>query len=237
MGFDIINNLIGGFLPGQPKNANNAQLGLQDFYTTASDRGFARDFHLRVTQIGDSTLGNSDLIYIRSASIPEREITTDTINFRGFKYNVPLTASYPGSDNWSVEILMDKQYQIYNLLETWHRSHYNEATFIGREMPTFDKMIELIAVDDQLNIVKKFRLYGCFPRRLGPLKYNMGGQGAPVSIELSLAYQYWTSETSDTSESNTLGTIDSFIKGLKTITGVVQSGRNVIRAIKSIPGL
>jgi hypothetical protein len=237
VGFDLINKLKNGLLPGQPKTSKNGQLGLQDFYNTATDRGFARDFHLRVTQIGDSTLGNEDLIYIRSATIPDREIVTDSVFFRGFKYNVPLTSSYPGSDNWTVEILMDKQYEIYNTIEKWQRDHFNEGTFIGREMPTFDKMIELMAVDDQLNVVKKFRLYGCFPRKIGAIKYNMGGQGAPVSLELSLAYQYWTSEDMPLPAAEKQGLIDKFLGGLRKVTGVVQGGRNVIRSVRSIPSL
>lgn len=237
MGFDIINQLKAGILPAQPAASKNGALGLQDFYLAATDRGFARDFHMRVTQIGDSKLGNNDLIYIRSATIPEREITTDTVHFRGFKFNVPLTATYPGSDSWSLEILMDKRYEIYDMLEAWHRSHFNENSLIGREMPNMDKVIELMAIDDQLNVVKKIKLYGCFPRKLGALKYNMAGMGAPISLELSLAYQYWSTETEAPTAEAKKGLIDNFLGGLRTVTGVVQGGTNILRSVRSIPGL
>lgn len=234
MSFDILTSVKNALFSGKSSNSKNRLLGLQDFYLTATERGFARDFHLRVTQIGDSTLGNEDLIYIRSATIPERVITTDSVYFRGFKYNVPLTASYPGSDSWTIEILMDKKYEIYDKLEKWHRSYFNENTFIGREIPTFDKIIELIAIDDQLNTIKKYRLYGCFPCKLGSIKYNLGGAGAPVSVELTLAYQYWTSETISVSNAQSQSLLDKFLSGLRTVTGVIQSGTNVVRAIRSI---
>lgn len=236
MGFDLLNNLTNNLLSSQNRS-NNTQLGLQDFYNTATERGFARDFHFRVTQIGDSKLTNEDLVYIRSAHVPEREIGTENLAFRGFKYNIPLTSSYPGSDCWTIEFLMDRNYKIYDMLEVWHREHFNEGSFIGREVPTFDKMIELITVDEQMSVVKKFKLYGCFPRKLGQIKYNLGGQGAPVSFNLDIAYQYWTSDTVTIADANKTGLIDGFIKGLNTVTSIVQGGRNIIRSIKSIPGL
>lgn len=237
MAFDILNKLKNGLLSQQPKNSNNTNFGLQDFFVTAADKGFARDFHFRVIQIGDSKLSNNELIYIRSGNIPEREIESDTVSFRGFKYNVPLTASYPGSDNWTVEFLMDKSYNIYNILEKWHRSHFNEGSFVGREVPSFDSLIEIMAIDDQLNVVKKFKLYGCFPRKLGSLKFNTAGTGAPVSFELGLAYQYWTSETMAETAEESKSLIESFIGGLVKVAGIVQGGRNVIRSVRSIPGL
>ena len=129
---------------------------------------------------------------------------------------------------------MDKKYEIYDKLEKWHRSYFNENTFIGREIPTFDKIIELIAIDDQLNTIKKYRLYGCFPCKLGSIKYNLGGAGAPVSVELTLAYQYWTSETISVSNAQSQSLLDKFLSGLRTVTGVIQSGTNVVRAIRSI---
>lgn len=225
-------------LLGSPSTSKNTQLGLQDFYKVATERGFARDYHFRVTQIGDSKLANDEFLYIRAVSTPEREILSESLSFRGFKYNVPLTSAYPGSEGWNIEFLMDRKYQIYDLLETWQRSHFNEGTLIGREMPTFDRSIELIAIDEQNNIVKKFKLYGCFPRKIGPVKYSMAGNGGPVSFELTLAYQYWTSNTVSTAAAATSkGVIESFLQGLRTVTGVVQQGTNIIRAVKSIPGL
>lgn len=237
MAFDFLNKIKNGLLPSQPKNSTNTNFGLQDFYVTAIDKGFARDFHFRVTQIGDSKLSSNELIYIRAGNIPEREIESDTVSFRGFKYNVPTTASYPGSDSWNVEFLMDKNYTIYDLIEKWHRSHFNESSFIGREVPNFDTLIEIMAIDEQLNVVKKFKLYGCFPRKLGALKFNTSGNGAPISFELSLAYQYWTSETMAASAAESKGLIESFIGGLAKLAGIAQGGRNVIRSVRSIPGL
>jgi len=236
VGFDILSTITTG-LGLQQSNSGNTQFGLQDFYSTATDRGFARDFHFRVTQIGDLTLDNGDLIYIRTSNIPSREIGVDSVNFRGFKYNVPLTASYPGSDNWTVEFLMDKNYGIYDQFENWHRNHFNESTFVGREVPTFSRVIEIMAIDETLSVVKKFRLYGCFPRTLGEIQFNIAGQGAPVTFKMSMAYQYWTSETVGETAASTQGLIGQFVGGLRTLTGILQGGTNIVRSIKSIPGL
>ena len=85
MGFNILNNLS-NLLPKTAANSTTTGLGLQDFYSVATKRGFARDFHFRITQIGDSPLGNNDLIYIRSGTIPEREVLSDEFTNSDFDH-------------------------------------------------------------------------------------------------------------------------------------------------------
>lgn len=218
-----------------PSKSNGLQ-GLQDFYRVASERGFARDFHFRVTQIGDTKLGDNDLVYVRSASIPNRTINSENVYYRGFKFNVPMAVEYD-SESWSIEILMDRDYQIYNVLETWHKNYYNENTFAGTEMPASDKLIELIAVNDNFDVLKKFRLYGCFPKELGELQFNLAGQGAPISLKLSLAYQYWNSETLKLPQGQSQGLIGNLLNGLRTVTGLIQTGNVIKQTARSVSNL
>lgn len=176
----------------QGTNSNNRGLGLQDFYRTVSERGVARDMQFRIIQLGDSKFNNEDLIYIRTGSIPNREIMTDAVHFRGFKFNVPLTVSYPGSEGWDIEILMDRDYKIYDKLYEWHKSYFDESTLMGNNIPDSSNIIELVAVNDTLDIAKRIKLYGCFPTKLGDIKYSIGGTGTAISINMTIAYQYWT---------------------------------------------
>lgn len=172
-------------------NSSNRLLGVQDFYRTVSERGIARDIQFRITQLGDSKFNNEDLIYIRTGSIPSREIQTDSVSFRGFKFNVPMTVNYPGSDSWDIEILMDRDYKIYDKLYKWHRSYFDENTLMGTNIPDSSNIIELVSVDDKLDVSNKIILYGCFPVKLGDVKYNMGGTGTVLSINMTISYQYW----------------------------------------------
>lgn len=193
MSFDILQQFRAQNTNFTSTNSGSRMLGLQDFYRTVSERGIARDIQFRITQLGDSKFNNEDLIYIRTGSIPSREIQTDSVSFRGFKFNVPMTVNYPGSDGWDIEILMDRDYKIYDKLYKWHRRYFDENTLMGTNIPDSSNIIELVSVDDKLDVSNKIILYGCFPVKLGDVKYNIGGNGTVLSINMTISYQYWVS--------------------------------------------
>jgi hypothetical protein len=232
VGFDILSSIRNGFFPKSSAGKNTA-LGLQDFYQTAAARGFARDFHFRVTQIGDSQLNNEDLIYVRSASVPSREIITDNVHFRGFSYQIPMTVKYPDAAGWNIEFIMDKDYGIYKKLDDWHKKVFDPTSYVGIEVPGYDQTIELVLIDDNLSVIRKFYLRGIFPVKLGELKYNMGGTGAPVSFTMTIAFQYMTDEAQAIG-SVPKSLLDNIIGGLAKVTGVAQSVQNIVRGIRSI---
>jgi len=191
VGFDILQQSRAQNINLTSTNSGSRMLGLQDFYRAVSERGVARDIQFRITQLGDSKFNNEDLIYIRTGSIPSREIQTDSVFFRGFRFNVPMTVNYPGSDGWDIEILMDRDYKIYDKLYEWHKSYFDETTLTGANIPDSSNIIELVSVNDKLDVSNKIILYGCCPVKLGDIKYNIGGTGSVLSISMTISYQYW----------------------------------------------
>ena len=72
---------------------------IQNFYRTAADRDFSRDFLFRVTQMqlqGVPALTENDLVYVKTAALPGRSITNVAVPYMGLALNVPGTVTYPG---------------------------------------------------------------------------------------------------------------------------------------------
>ncbi len=165
---------------------------IQDFYRVAQQRDFARDFQLRVLQLGDQTFSEDDLIYIRTANLPDRQIQNHQVPYMGLDFNVPGSVKYAGSDAWDVLFWADAKYQIREKLETWQKTIFNDVTSTGdMTVPGVDRVVTLQFVDEQLGTVKKYQLFGVYIKNLGTINFDVQGTGAPREFTAQLAYQYW----------------------------------------------
>ena len=167
---------------------------IQDFYRVAQQRDFARDFMLRVTSIGNNTFNEDDFVYITSATLPSRDITNQTATYMGLDFNFPGTVKYPGSAGWNVEFRADKGSLIRQKLEAWQRGQiFNEQTSSGDlSVRGPESVITLVQVDDKLNPLNTYNLYGTYIQKLGDLKYDITGTGKPLNFTATLTYHYWT---------------------------------------------
>jgi hypothetical protein len=165
---------------------------IQDFYRVAQQRDFARDFQLRILQLGDLTFTEDDLLYIRTAALPGKEIANHAVPYMGLSFNVPGSVSYPGSDAWEVLFHVDAKYLIREKMEEWQRKVFDDATSTGdMTVPGTDRVVTLQLVDEQLSTVKLYQLFGVYTKTLGPINYDLQGNGAPREFTATLAYQYW----------------------------------------------
>jgi len=90
---------------------------IADFYRVAVERDFARDFQFRVLSIdsgGSSsvTFDEDDLVYCTTANLPARQVTNVAVPYMGLNFNIPGNATYPGSDNYSLQFYCDQNSQI-----------------------------------------------------------------------------------------------------------------------------
>ena len=85
---------------------------IQDFYRVAQERDFLRSFQFRILDVsnqGVPVLTQDDLVYATTASLPARSINTFSQAFMGLNFNVPGTASYPGSDGYALNFRSDSE--------------------------------------------------------------------------------------------------------------------------------
>jgi len=169
---------------------------IQDFYRVAQQRDFARDYMLRVVSLGNDTLNEDDFIYITTATLPGRDITNQTATYMGLDFNIPGTVKYPGSAGWSVTFHNDKGGIIRQKLENWQIGEiFDDETSTGNlSVRGTDSVIQLNLLDDKLNVLNVYRLYGAYIQKLGEVNYNITGTGAPLTFQATLAYHYWRHE-------------------------------------------
>jgi hypothetical protein len=171
---------------------------ITDFYRVAANREFARDYNFRVLNINTGgvsniTFDNDDLVYVKTATLPERSITNVTVPYMGLNFNVPGNATYPGSDAYTLTFYADAKSQIRQKFEQWSQDVFNDATSTGNYFsPKQTAVIDLVQLDNQMNKIAQYQLVGVSVRSVGPLAYNIAeGTGNTVEFTATLSFHYW----------------------------------------------
>jgi hypothetical protein len=165
---------------------------IQDFYKVAQERDFARDFMLRVRAIGDNRFDEKDFVYIKTAILPSRSIANQQVPYMGLNFNVPGTANYEGSDAWAVKFHADRDGLIRERLEAWQKEIFDDATSTGNlAVKGIDKVIQLDLVDDKLNVLNTYKLFGVYIVKMGDISYDIQGNGKTLEYDATLAYHFW----------------------------------------------
>lgn len=170
---------------------------IADFYTQAQTRDFARTNLFRVLNInfGDGStqvIGENDLVYARTASLPAKSITNVPAPYMGLQFNVPGVATYPGSDAYVINFYADAAQQIREKFLTVVNDTFNDATSTGNYFtPKQSAVIDLVQLDKQLNRIAQYQLVGVSIRNVGALTYDMTSTGDIQQFDVTLAYHYW----------------------------------------------
>lgn len=169
---------------------------IQDFFRVAQQRDFARDYMLRVVSLGNDTLNEDDFVYITTATLPGRDITNQTATYMGLDFNFPGTVKYPGSGGWAVTFRNDKGGIIRNKFENWQIGEiFDDETSTGDlSVRGPESVIQLNLLDDKLNVLNTYKLFGAYIQKLGEVRYDIAGTGAPLTFDATLAYHYWRHE-------------------------------------------
>jgi len=139
-------------------------IGILKFYETAKAKEFARDFQFRVVTLGP--LGIDDLVYLKTANLPGKEIANQPTPYMGLDFNVPGAVKFTGSDAWTVTFRADEAMNIRSKLEAWMNEIFNVESSSGK--------------------------YGTPAENLEPLGYDISGNGKVQEFNATLAYQYYS---------------------------------------------
>jgi hypothetical protein len=167
---------------------------IQDFYRVAQQRGFARDFMMRVRAIGEDTFNEDDFVYITTKTLPDRQIENQNATYMGLKFNMPGTVTYPGSEGWEVKFYNDLNGTIRKKFEDWQINKvFNDETSTGDlSLRGRDKVIQLDLVDESQNVLNTYKLFGVYVVNIGAVTgYDNAGAGKPLDFTAKLAYQFW----------------------------------------------
>lgn len=171
---------------------------IQNFFTHAIDRDFSRDFLFRVVDInfgpGGYKLTEQELLYAKTATLPERAIVNHSVKYRGLDFQVPGSVTYGGATNYSIDFYCDSSSDLrYSLLLESRRVFDDQTTTGDYNIPTRGATITLQQLNKRLEGVMEFTLFGASIRTVGSINYDMaGGTGAVMSFPCNIAYHYFT---------------------------------------------
>lgn len=162
--------------------------GIIRFYDVIKQREFARDFQFRIVTLGPLT--TDDLVYLRTANLPEKEIANNQVPYMGLNFNVPGSVLYTGNASWGVKFLCDEAMNIRSKLEAWQTEIFDVNTSSGKygvpaEIATMDLL------DKNFKMIRRYELIGIYLQKIDPITYDITGQGKPQEMNATLAYQYW----------------------------------------------
>ena len=172
---------------------------IQNFYRTAADKDFSRDFLFRVTQMqlqGVPALEEGELVYVKTASLPGRNIGNVAVPYMGLNLNVPGAVTYPGSEGYALSFYLDGESTLRNYFETASRSLFDDQTSTGEYgTPDDDFFIQLAQLDKDLEPITEYKLVGASLRTVGGIGYEIAsGTGATVSVDATISYHFYTKE-------------------------------------------
>jgi hypothetical protein len=166
---------------------------IQSFYAVAQQQDFARVFQFRLLQLGaDDTIGGENLIYAETASLPGRQINNIPVPYMGLSFNVPGTASYPGSAGYNITFRCDQNYNLRDKLEALNFGTFSDASSTGNyATPSDSSVIGLGLYGKGGNLVRYYTLYGAYVQALADQGYDIKDTGTVATIQATIAYQFW----------------------------------------------
>jgi hypothetical protein len=174
---------------------------IQDFFRVAEARDFSRDVQFRVLSISPQgttiTFDENDLVYARTASLPSRAITQVNTKYMGLNFNLPGVATYPNSENYSINFYCSANSDLRKKFIQWSRDTFDDANSTGNYLtPTQNSTIDLIQLDVNFEKVNQYKLIGVSIRNVGDIAYTMAdGTGQVMSFPVTMAYHYWRDVT------------------------------------------
>jgi hypothetical protein len=167
-------------------------MAIQQFYTQATNKDFARLFQFRLMSFGNITLPAEDYLYIETASLPGKTINNIQVPYMGLQFNVPGTVSFPGSAGYAVTFRCDQNYDIRALLETAMINTFDHQTSTGQYfIHPQGTVLQMELLDKGRKPVRTYTLHGVYIQSLADTTYDIKDNGAIATINATLAYQYW----------------------------------------------
>jgi len=167
-------------------------MSIQQFYNTAIERDFARQFQFRLERLANADFGPEELIYVETANLPGRAITNVPVAYMGMQFNTPGTVTYPGSDAWRVQFRCDAEYNIRKQLEDLTFNTFDDETSTGTYgVPGRDNVIIMSLLGKEMQPVAQYVLHGAWIKSVEEAAFDIKDTGTVQTVACTLAYQFW----------------------------------------------
>lgn len=216
--------------------------GVQDFYEQIQQRNLLRKHQFRIIHISGMNLLEDDLVLATTATLPGKEISTKEVKFGGSNFKVPSTAKY--EQTWNITFHATEDFFVRDEFERWMDSIYDieangrignggagDYSISGKE-----RMVQMVLLNSQLNIIRHYYLVGAFPTKMSPLEFDAQSDGDLMTQTFTMAYQYYTVSPGDGAPAGSDGILGRIQRGLRTATRigntVEQFGKTIDNVLK-----
>jgi hypothetical protein len=192
-------------MPNNPDAIDVKNQTIHNFFETAVVQDFSRDYLFRVTEInfdgfpGEGlNLNDRDLLYVRTAKLPARQIVNQTAKYAGQTFNIPGSVEYPGSEGYEMEFYCPELSRVREILmNESHRTFGNYYGIAGSgngggSIANQNSTITMVQLNKGLQAINTYQLIGCSIRNVGEVAYNIAdGNGAVMTFNVSIAYHFF----------------------------------------------
>lgn len=136
----------------------------------------------------------------RAAQLPGDTVNQIPMYYFGRELKFSGNRTFP---EWTVTIINDEDFQVRNAFEAWmsgmneHVSNLRDPAFIkgdgGYQQDGF-----VTQYGKAGDVIKRYKFVGLFPIDIGPIELDWGANDQIEEYAVTLAYQWWESDTTDT---------------------------------------
>jgi len=162
---------------------------LQSFYNAINTYGGFLTQHQ--FQLYIPNLNNGQVVYVQSAELPGKAITTGETHLMGFPIKVATGITY--TQEWPITVRCDQGMSIRTSFENWSNQIASLAANAGGALGTLasnvDAQMYLLGEDNQ-TIEATYILKGVYPTNIGATTFEQGSNGI-ATFNVTLTFQYW----------------------------------------------
>lgn len=166
-----------------------------DYFRVMQDRDFLRQHQYRIDGINFEgySLNSDDLVYMRTAEIPNRTVNQVNVPFMGLNYNVPGTVQYQGT--MQVTFYSDQPQRIRALFEAMSYAAFDERYSGGAYTVSQQNVLSFYTYDNRgpdESRTTGYELIGIYPTVVGNMAMDTTTNGSTQNFTATIAYQFWT---------------------------------------------
>ena len=143
----------------------------------------------------------------RAAQLPGSTVNQISQFYFGRELKFSGNRTFP---EWTITIINDEDFIIRKAFEIWLNglnSHARNVRNANFENPrSYQRPATVTQFGKTGDAIKAYRFVGMFPIDISPIELDWGANDAIEEYAVTLAYQWWESDTTDSASSNTATT-------------------------------
>lgn len=147
--------------------------------------------------VANSPVAGQRLSFLaKTAQLPGSTVGTAPLYYFGREVKFPGNRTFP---DWSITIINDEDFNVRNAFESWMDS-INSHTLNVRNPAAFNQIsYSTDATVTQFSKtglpLKSYKFVGMFPTDVSPIELDWGSNDSIEEFGVTLAYQYWESDS------------------------------------------